>query len=89
MEDVKDMAATQSQHTGQTEVKKYEEVMTALQGGWGDIFAESLISVIPDILDGCVANGVLTSDDSKNVRNLLWLFKAILKDEHGIDYGVY
>jgi len=30
----------------------------------------------------------IEAEDANNVHNLLWLFKAILKDEHGIDYGV-
>lgn len=71
------------------EQKKYEAVNEILSDGYGDAIAKTLISVVPDVMDSVVANGMVNDEDANNVRNLLWLFKAILKDEHGIDYGVY
>lgn len=71
------------------EEKKYEAVMEILTDGYGDAIAKTLVSVVPDVMDSVVANGMVNAEDASNVRNLLWLFKAILKDEHGIDYGVY
>lgn len=71
------------------EQKKYEAVNEILNDGYGDAIAKTLINVVPDVMDSVVANGMVRDEDASNVRNLLWLFKAILKDEHGIDYGVY
>lgn len=71
------------------EQKKYEAVNEILTDGYGDAIAKTLIGVVPDVMDSVVANGVVNEVDANNVRNLLWLFKAILKDEHGIDFGVY
>ena len=50
---------------------------------------KTLINVVPYMMGSIFSTGVVTNDDCKNLRNLLWLHKSFLKDLHGIDHGVY
>ncbi len=71
------------------EEKTFKAVNEILEEGYGEAMAKTLINVVPDVMDGILSTGAITSEDCKNVRNLLWLYKALLKDLHGIDHGVY
>ena len=69
-----------------TRIPSVEQIV---KEGYGDAMAMTLINVVNDVMDSVHANGAVTGEDCRNVRNLLWLYKALMKDLHGIDHGVY